>query len=117
MTVNANIKKTGLTPEDVISIIRELKGSRITSLVFRGLKVDQSPDGPVSVGNWTSVPTPSFPDPALPAAFSSSSAPPVDEAIQPDEDDLLDQVKLEDPEAFERLLEKRELEDAESAED
>lgn len=112
-----NIKKTGLTPEEVVSIIRELKDSRITSLAFRGLKIDQSPDTHVSDGNWTSVPEPKFKDPATPAAFSSPSAPPVEEAIEQDEDDLLDQIKLEDPEAYERLLEKRELEDADDAQD
>jgi hypothetical protein len=117
MSVNDNIKKTGLTPEDLVSIIRELKGSRITSLAFRGLILKQSPDAASQVGNWTSTPAPKSPDPAPPAAFSSSSTPPVEEAIELDEDDLLDLVKLEDPEAYERMLEKRELEDADNATD
>lgn len=112
-----NIRKTGLTPEDIVSMIRELKGSRITSLAFRGLVIKQSPDEPVQAGNWTSVPERIVKDPAPPAAFSSSSAPPVEDAIEHDEDDLLDLIKLEDPEAYERMLEKRELEDASTAHD
>lgn len=106
------IKKTGLVPEDILSIIRELKGSRITSLSYRGLKIELVPEGPVS-GEWTSVPPKAEPfDPTPPVAFSSSTTPSVVEAPEHDEDDLLEMIKLEDPEAYERLLEKKELEDA-----
>lgn len=117
---DAKIKDTGITPEQVLSIISALKDSKITVLKYRGLLIEQAPEAnaqaPVGQPSWPEIAGFSA-DPATPAAFSRPITTPVTVAPELDEDDHLEQIKLEDPEEYERLLEKRELENADNSAD
>lgn len=113
----SKMKYTGITPEQVLQIISALKGSEIRVLKYRGLHIEQFPEAqqsaPTAQSGWESFPK-GIIDPAPPAAFSSLETTPVSKANELDEDDRLELIKLEDPEEYERLLEKRELENADS---
>jgi hypothetical protein len=112
---DAKIKETGITPEQVLAIISALRGSQIRLLKYRGLHIEQhfetKASAPTEQPSWPVDPV-QTPDPATPAAFSRPITTPVTKAPELDEDDRLELIKLEDPEEYERLLEKRELENA-----
>lgn len=108
-TGTKNNVKSGLSADDVVKILAACKESGVSRLVFSGLNVTMTPD-PRTETIISQVP-------GLPSAETLQAMAELSEkgSVQDElsaKDRTLDELLIEDPLAYERLLREKELEDA-----
>ncbi len=103
------MSKTGFSSQDIVNIVSALKGSGVSRLKCGNLEINLTHQN-----SWGE--TVETADPATPAVDVYRSTPPPGSKELPTEfeEDQLEQLKLEDPVEYERLLELKEIADGDT---
>jgi len=104
------MSKTGFSSKDIIDIISALKGSGVSRVKYGTLEIDV-----LHLDSW-GEPVNQTVDPATPAVEvpRSTPLPRIQELHKVLEEDQLEQLKLEDPVAYERMIEAKEIVDGDT---
>jgi len=104
------MSKTAFSSQDIVNIIQAVKGSGISRLKFGSLEIEV-----VQKDSW-GEPVYSNADPATPAVEAAQGTPLAASRELPKvfDEDQLEQLKLEDPVEYERMLEAKEIADGDT---
>lgn len=104
------MSKTGFSSQDIVTIIQAVKGSGISRLKCGNLEIEC-----VHLNSW-GEPDLQPADPATPAVETVPGTPPriSQELPKVFDEDQIEQLKLEDPVEYERMIEAKELADGDT---